>query len=135
MRNRKKCGYAECAYARISYTASVKKAYEVKQSQPWQKSKIYLAFQSAGVDGRSIDFLTIGTGYEWWHVQVLGLHCDDLLDLAATGRFTILVGYVGGHRGSREYLSNAFPLTTLYTESENWKQQVKAITDLDPRYT
>jgi hypothetical protein len=75
------------------------------------------------VDGRSIDFWTIETRCEWRHV--LNLHCDELLDLAATGRFTILVGYVGGHgAGSREELRNAFPLT-LYTASKNRKQQVE----------
>jgi len=51
MRERKKCGYAECAYARISYATSVEKVHEVKQSQPWHKSKIYLAFQLVRVDG------------------------------------------------------------------------------------
>jgi hypothetical protein len=44
MRKRKKCD-AECAYARISYTTSVEKVHEVKQSQPWQKLNIYLALQ------------------------------------------------------------------------------------------
>jgi hypothetical protein len=52
MRNRKKWGRAaERAYASISYTASVEIVHEVKQSQPRQKTKIYLAFQLDGVDG------------------------------------------------------------------------------------
>ncbi|KAI0283391.1 hypothetical protein BGY98DRAFT_952180 [Russula aff. rugulosa BPL654] len=47
-----------------------------------------LAFQLVRVDGRCIDFWTIGTCEpEWWHV--LGLHCDDL---AATDRSTMLGG-------------------------------------------
>jgi len=90
-------------YARVSYTTSVEKVHEVKQSQPGQKSKIYLAFQLVRVDGRSIDFWTIETRCEWWYV--LDLHCDNVLDLTATdSRFTILVGYVGGHGGSSEEL-------------------------------
>ena len=105
------CDCAEHTYARVSYTTSVEIVHEVKQSQPGQKSKIYLAFQLFRVDGRSIDFCTS----EWW--RVLELHCDELLDLAVTDRFTILVGHVGGHGGSSEELRDAFPLT-LYTEQE-----------------
>ena len=51
MRYRKNCGRSERAYARISYTTSVEIVHEVKQSQPWQESEIYLALQLVGVDG------------------------------------------------------------------------------------
>jgi hypothetical protein len=63
MRKRKKCGYAECAYASISYATSVEEVHEVKQSQPWQKLNIYLAFQLVRVDGGNIDFWTIKIRY------------------------------------------------------------------------
>jgi hypothetical protein len=92
------------------------------RSQPGQKSETYLAFQLVRVDGRCIDFWTIGTCEpEWWHV--LGLHCDDL---AATDRSTMLGGESMSHGGSSEKLKDAFSLT-LYTASENWKQQVRLL--------
>jgi hypothetical protein len=65
----------------------------------------------------------------------LDLHCDELLEFAAADRFTILVGYVGGHGGSSEELAYAFPLI-LYTANKNQKQQVEVIIrpSLDPWY-
>ena len=101
MRKRKKCGYAKCAYARISYTTSVEKVHEVKQSQPWQELNIYLAFQLVRVDGWNVDFWTIKISCRQWHL--LELHCgrDGLLQLAGGG-FTFFVGCVGGHGLSRE---------------------------------